>query len=92
MDEQEFKVEEKPDFSIEDAYNSRIAPLIEQIAAFAHEYEMNFVFGAQVGREMGRPAVISSAVLFIDCPRQLLDVKNVLFEGYRVIPPPEDEL
>jgi len=76
----------------EQVYDSRIQPLVEQIAAIAKEHDISLVVAADIGRdEFDRPQVASTILLFEGCHNTFWNVKRVLFDGYRVVSPPPEE-
>lgn len=76
----------------EQVYDSRIQPLVEQIAAIAKEHDISLVIAADIGRdEFDRPQVASTILLFEGCHNTFWNVKQVLFDGYRIVAPPTEE-
>lgn len=76
----------------EQVYDSRIQPLVEQIAAIAKEHDISLVIAADIGRdEFDRPQVASTILLFDGCHNTFWNVKRVLFDGHRVVAPPTEE-
>lgn len=76
----------------EQVYDSRIQPLVEEIAAIAKEHDISIVIAADIGRdEFDRPQVASTILLFEGCHNTFWNVKRVLFDGHRVIAPPVEE-
>jgi len=76
----------------EQVYDSRIQPLVEQIAAIAKEHDISLVVAADIGRdEFERPLVASTILLFEGCHNTFWNIKRVLFDGYRIVAPPTEE-
>lgn len=76
----------------EEAYDSRIQPLIERMAEIAKEYDISLVVAADIGRDdFDRPQVASTVLLFDGCHDSFWRVKHLLFDGYRITPPKIEE-
>ena len=79
--------------SKEEIYETEIHELISQAAEIAKKYKISFIFAADIGRnEDDRPQISTTTLLFEDCPSAFINTKKVLFDGYRVLAPPIDEI
>jgi len=76
----------------EEVYDSRIQPLVEQIAAIAKEHDISLLLAADIGRDdFDRPIVAATCLLFEGCHNAFWNTKLVLFDNYRVVAPPIEE-
>lgn len=76
----------------EQVYDARIQPLVEQIAAISKEHDISLIIAADIGRdEFDRPQVASTILLFEKCHNTFWNIKRILFDGYKVVPPPQEE-
>ena len=76
----------------EEVYDTQIHPLMERIAEIAKEHDISLVFAADIGRDdFDRPQVVPTIMLFEGCQNALWNTKHVLFDNYRIVPPPIDE-
>jgi hypothetical protein len=76
----------------EQVYDAQIQPLVEQIAAISKEHDISLVIAADIGRnEFDRPQVASTILLFENSHNTFWNIKRILFDGYKVVPPPKEE-
>lgn len=79
--------------SKEEIYDTEMHQLICRIAEIAEIHKISFIFAADIGRNnYDRPQISTTTMLFEDCPNAFLNTKKVLFDGYRVLAPPIDEI
>lgn len=76
----------------EDVYDIRIHPLVEKIAELCKEHDIALIIAADCGSDdFDRPIVASTVLLFEGSHPAFWKVKQVLFDGYRIVAPPIDE-
>jgi uncharacterized hydantoinase/oxoprolinase family protein len=76
----------------EQIYDQQIQPLVDKITEIAKENSINILIAVDIGEnDFYQQQIASTALLFENCHNIFLNIKHVLFDGYK-IEKPEKEL